>query len=147
MKHLAFASLIAVAQAATTSINAADLPPSVPPPAPAHVLTAPYSWTGFYLGGHVGGARVEDRATAVSTNPLIITSTIDSVTSNSFIIGGQVGFNYQVGIVVLGVEADGSWTKTTVLGGSAAGPRRIGEHHAQHLVVRNRNGARWRGLG
>jgi outer membrane immunogenic protein len=113
MKHLAFASLIAVAQAATTSINAADLPPSVPSPAPAHVLTAPYSWTGFYLGGHVGGARVEDRATGVSTNPLIITSTIDSVTSNSFIIGGQVGFNYQVGIVVLGVEADGSWTKTT----------------------------------
>jgi opacity protein-like surface antigen len=67
MKHLAFASLIAVAQAATTSINAADLPPSVPPSAPAHVLTVPYSWTGFYLGGHVGGARVEDRATAVST--------------------------------------------------------------------------------
>jgi outer membrane immunogenic protein len=113
MKHLAVASLIAVGQAATTSINAADLPPSVPPSAPAHVLTAPFSWTGFYLGGHVGGARVEDRATTVSANPLIVSSTMDSVTSNSFIIGGQVGFNYQMGIAVVGVEADGSWTKTT----------------------------------
>jgi outer membrane immunogenic protein len=113
MKRLAVATLIAVGQAATASIHAADLPASEPPSAPAHVLTAPYSWTGFYLGGHAGGARVEDRATAVSTSPLIITSTIDSVTSNSFLIGGQVGFNYQVGIAVVGVEADGSWTNTT----------------------------------
>jgi outer membrane immunogenic protein len=113
MKRLAVATLIAVGQAATTSINAADLPPSEPPSAPAQVLTTPYSWTGFYLGGHAGGARVEDRATAVSTSPLIISSTIDSVTSNSFLIGGQVGFNYQVGIAVVGVEADGSWTNTT----------------------------------
>jgi len=93
MKHLAVASLIVVGQVATTAINAADLPPSEPPSAPAQVLTAPYSWTGFYLGGHGGGARVEDRATAVSTNPLIISSTINSVTSNSALGGGQVGFN------------------------------------------------------
>src|SRR5262245_46182583 len=113
MKHLAVASLIAVAQAAATSVNAADLPPGEPPPAPAQVLTAPYSWTGFYLGAHGGGARVEDRATAVSTNPLIVSGTIDSVTSNSYLVGGQVGFNYQVGIAVVGVEADASWTRTT----------------------------------
>jgi outer membrane immunogenic protein len=94
MKHLAVAGLIAVAQAATTSVNAADLPPSEPPSAPAHVLTAPYSWTGFYLGGHVGGARTEDRATALSAGPLIFSSTLDSVKSDSFLIGGQVGFNY-----------------------------------------------------
>src|SRR5262245_33602467 len=113
MKHLAVASLIVVGQVATTAINAADLPPSEPPSAPAQVLTAPYNWTGFYLGGHGGGARVEDRATAVSTNPLIISSTINSVTSNSALGGGQVGFNYQVGIAVVGVEADASWTRTT----------------------------------
>lgn len=113
MKHLAVASLIVVGQVATTAINAADLHPSEPPSAPAQVLTAPYNWTGFYLGGHGGGARVEDRATAVSTNPLIISSTINSVTSNSALGGGQVGFNYQVGIAVVGVEADASWTRTT----------------------------------
>src|SRR5262245_47004397 len=113
MKHLALASLIAVAQAAATSINAADLPAGAPPPAPAQVLPAPYSWTGFYLGAHGGGARVEDRATAVSTGPLIFSSTIDSVTSNSYLVGGQVGFNYQVGFAVFGVEADASWTRTT----------------------------------
>jgi len=113
MKHLAVASLIVVGQVAATAINAADLPPSEPPSAPAQVLTAPYSWTGFYLGGHGGGARVEDRATAVNTNPLIISSTINSVTSNSALGGGQVGFNYQVGIAVVGVEADASWTRTT----------------------------------
>src|SRR5262247_3619312 len=113
MKRLAVATLIAVGQAATASVNAADLPASEPPSAPAHVLTAPYSWTGFYLGGHVGGARVEDRATSVGDNAFIVSSTIDSIKSNSFTIGGQVGFSYQVGISVVGVEADGSWTNTT----------------------------------
>jgi outer membrane immunogenic protein len=112
MKRLVVASLIAAGLAAATSINAADLSPSVSPSAPVYVEALPHSWTGFYFGGHVGGAWVEDRATTVGTNSLIASSMIDSVRSNSVIIGGQVGFNYQMGVAVVGVEADGSWTKT-----------------------------------
>ena len=73
---------------------------------------------------------------------------IDSVRSNSFIIGGQVGFNYQMGIAVVGVEADGSWTKTAQSATAPdAGSRKYGTNHELHLLVRNGNGARRRGLG
>src|SRR5262245_64122575 len=103
MKRLVLAGLTAAGLSATTSVNAADRLP----PAPHYAY-----WTGFYYGGHVGAGRDEDRATTVGANALIASSTIDSVQANSFLIGGQLGYNYQIGIGVLGVEADGSWTKS-----------------------------------
>jgi outer membrane immunogenic protein len=48
-----------------------------------------YDWTGFYVGGHVGGGW---------------TGGDDG--QSGFVGGGQVGFNYQVGQWVLGVEGD-----------------------------------------
>jgi outer membrane immunogenic protein len=66
--------------------NAADIrvrPPAYVPP--------PFSWTGFYIGGNLGGAWYQSNVTdnlfgLVFHNP-----------SNNgvFIGGGQVGFNYQ----------------------------------------------------
>ena len=68
MKRIVVASLAAAGLASATSINAADIAPSVPAAVPVYVVAPPYSWTGFYLGGHAGGARVEDRATTVGAN-------------------------------------------------------------------------------
>ena len=82
--------------------SAADLPM---PDKAAVPVVAPWSWTGFYLGGHIGGAleysSFQDPFGAVSFG--------DSVTTTAFIAGGQVGGNYQIGNVVLGAEADLSW--------------------------------------
>jgi outer membrane immunogenic protein len=87
------------------SAAAADLPVR-PAPAPAAPVTygAPaYNWTGFYVGGHIGGAY----GASSWSDPL----TGGSNTSNSwgFLGGGQVGGNVQFNSLVLGVEGDFSW--------------------------------------
>ncbi len=78
---------------------AADLARAPQPYYPKAPIVAPvYNWTGFYIGLNGGGA--------------FGTSAWDS--TNSFnisggLIGGTVGYNYQVGQAVFGVEADGDW--------------------------------------
>jgi outer membrane immunogenic protein len=82
--------------------QAADLkaPAYKAPQAPV----AYYNWSGFYIGGHVGG--VWGDKDWLFTGPLTTTSHNVS----GFLGGGQVGFNWQVGQVVLGVEGQFSWT-------------------------------------
>jgi outer membrane immunogenic protein len=63
--------------------NAADIPRA---PVRSPIATI-YDWTGFYLGGHVGGGWVGE-------------------SDGNFLGGGQVGFNFQSGPWVYGVEAD-----------------------------------------
>ena len=71
-----------------------------------------FSWTGFYIGGHVGGAwsRIDWSDVSLTGEP------VDN-DSRGFIGGGQVGFNWQAGNIVVGIEAtysgtnlDGSFT-------------------------------------
>lgn len=72
-----------------------------------------FSWTGFYVGGNAGygyGQRTGDRA-AVSTGfvptlPFDIPPATVDLRPQGVVGGGQVGFNWQSGIVVWGVEAD-----------------------------------------
>jgi outer membrane immunogenic protein len=76
---------------------AADIPPRTYSMAP--VYTAPqvvYNWTGFYIGGHVGGAFASDNSLQGS---------------NARFLGGvQGGFDYQFASNwVLGAEAQYSW--------------------------------------
>jgi len=80
--------------------SAADLPRPAPPVRSS--TTIPWSWSGFYVGGHVGAAlSVTDVA-----DPLGVPLFGDNVRSPGFIGGGQIGYNYQVGPTVFGLEAD-----------------------------------------
>ncbi len=81
---------------------AADLPPAPVYKAPAMVVAR--TWTGLYIGGHVGYAHDRYRST-----DLVLGDT-DTSTANGFIGGGQIGFNYQMGSIVVGVEGDYSWS-------------------------------------
>jgi outer membrane immunogenic protein len=68
--------------------------------APAGYAVVPYvSWTGFYIGGHVGGAWSE-----VDWSNISLTDERFNKTESGFIGGGQIGYNQQFGNVVLGVE-------------------------------------------
>jgi outer membrane immunogenic protein len=75
---------------------AADMRPiaKAPPPAPTPVVQV-YNWTGFYIGGHVGGAFAGSDTFSDSAR---------------FLGGGQVGFDYQFAPNwVAGIEAQYSW--------------------------------------
>jgi opacity protein-like surface antigen len=80
--------------------SAADLPrPELPVRSSA---TIPWSWSGFYVGGHVGAAlSITDIA-----DPFGVPLFGDNVRSPGFIGGGQIGYSYQVGPTVFGLEAD-----------------------------------------
>lgn len=86
----------------SSAAYAADLPPRPVPSykAPAYVT---YNWTGFYVGGHIGYGWSK----ITGTDPLDGTSA--DATLRGFLGGGQVGYNYQIGSWVLGIEGDYSW--------------------------------------
>jgi outer membrane immunogenic protein len=126
MKRVLLASASALMLAAVAQpAAAADLPRrvAVPAAAPAYVA-AVYNWTGFYIGGHLGWARVDLSESVVAAPPGFGTGTI-SGRDDGFLYGGQIGFNYQINQFVIGVEgtlsgADigNSGTMVTTAGGT-----------------------------
>ncbi len=85
--------------------------------APAMPLGPIYNWTGFYIGGNVGGVEQSDSGTSnffSANSPAIQTNNpqSNSLTSTSIIGGVQAGYNWQINQWVIGVEGDWDWTKT-----------------------------------
>jgi outer membrane immunogenic protein len=122
MKRFLFAGAFALL--AGGQALAADLPPppGPAPRAPAVYLPPPiqYNWTGFYIGGNLGGAWGQGSFSDPFGNNFGASNSI------KFIGGGQVGANYEFSNgALVGVEADFDWlpnngnTTTTTL---AAGP-------------------------
>jgi len=103
MKKLLLATVGVVAMATTAS--AADLPARMPVKAPAYVAPL-YNWTGFYIGGHVGWARVDLGQTLLTAVGPFAAGTSLGGSDDGFTYGGQIGFNYQVGAWVFGIEGE-----------------------------------------
>jgi outer membrane immunogenic protein len=101
MRLLQISLLTALAVFGFTSItHAADMALKAPPP-PVPV----YSWTGFYVGGDVGGTWFSDPANFSIQNTPIVSSTTDK--GGGFIGGVHMGYNWQVAPVwVAGLEGD-----------------------------------------
>jgi outer membrane immunogenic protein len=97
-KYPALRTLLAAAAVGISRFAAAaDLPVQKAPPPPP-----PFSWTGFYVGGNLGGAWAGH-----SLTDNIYGLTWDTGTDKgAFVGGGQAGFNYQYGTLVVGVEAE-----------------------------------------
>jgi outer membrane immunogenic protein len=124
MKKLA-TRLVAAAGLIGTPALAADMAVKAPPPPPALV----YSWTGFYIGGNAGAAwGTFDTTTTTDFNPaplggppvynisnpvadVIALAAVGAQNDHAagFTGGGQLGYNWQSGVVVFGVEADISY--------------------------------------
>jgi outer membrane immunogenic protein len=102
MRRVRCALLAAVAAIGFASVASAG---DVPVKAPAPVARAGYyGWTGFYIGGNLGGSWANNDATYFQ--PLFLGSGTASFSQASVIGGGQVGYNWQIGATVLGAEAD-----------------------------------------
>lgn len=102
---------------------AADLPARGPAVAPAPVYVAPiFTWTGFYVGLNAGvgfnsGSNNGLRAVALPGADPAIIDAVDYVNAGlvgvnrddnnaGFTGGAQIGYNWQFGAMVLGLEAD-----------------------------------------
>ena len=97
----------AIAVAFCSHASAADLTSIYKaPPAPA---AAAYNWSGLYGGVNAGysfGHSSLDGSTFGTANST-------TWNADSFIGGGQVGYNFQSGSLVYGLEADIAWRNAT----------------------------------
>ncbi len=107
MKKFFLASVACAAL--STAASAADLPrKSVAP-----VVAVPmFTWTGFYLGLNAGYGWADFKRSVSASpvgfgNPAAINAFASrSVSADGFVGGAQVGYNYQIGSFVVGIEAD-----------------------------------------
>ena len=117
MKKIAFATA-ALSMLLTGAASAADLaarPYTKAPP----MVAAVYDWSGFYVGGHVGGSWTNEEwiNTANTTNYGDLSTGRGFRQRNSgFIGGGHIGYNWQASNFVFGLEGsiDGLSTKGTL---------------------------------
>ncbi len=101
MKKLLLATVALVALGATVPALAADLPARTYTKAPAYAAPL-YNWTGFYIGGHVGGAFSGDNNFGGLTT--------GNNNDGRFLGGVQVGGDYQFAPNwVAGIEGQYSW--------------------------------------
>jgi outer membrane immunogenic protein len=102
MAKLAQVVAASVLLIASVAANAADLkmPVKAPPPPPPV-----FSWTGFYIGGNIGGAWAHH-----DWDDSVFGLDFGGGNNNGvFIAGGQVGGNYQINNFVIGVEGTFDW--------------------------------------
>jgi outer membrane immunogenic protein len=110
-KLFAFATTLLAAGFAQGA-SAADLPVKAPAP-----VAAPFSWTGWYIGAHIGaswGTKEWDQNITVPgvavpniaapATPAFTLVSDSSHTVNGIIGGGQIGFNIQNGWWLWGIE-------------------------------------------
>ncbi|MEA2936682.1 MAG: outer rane immunogenic protein [Alphaproteobacteria bacterium] len=109
-------AIITLGAFASGSAMAADLPVRAPAYKAPVIAPVVSNWTGFYIGVHVGADRF-DKDWFVPLTPINIAGGCPGCPAangghrdNSWLAGGQIGFNYQVGAWVLGVEAQASAT-------------------------------------
>jgi outer membrane immunogenic protein len=98
----------------TVTALAADLPARTYSKAPSLPVVAAYDWSGFYIGINGGGGGGRNCFTHISAG-------FDGGCHNvsGGLVGGQIGYNWQLRNVVLGLEFSGDWANLT---GSHARP-------------------------
>jgi outer membrane immunogenic protein len=103
-KFLAAAIGFAAITLATAPASAADMAVKAPPPAPLPVI---YNWSGFYIGANGGWGQSRNCWDFVTALGAVVA---DGCTDRSGgVVGGQLGYRWQTGGWVFGLEAQGDW--------------------------------------
>ena len=107
MKKLVIAASLVVF--GTTAASAADLAPSyykAPPP----MLSPLYNWSGFYAGINGGWGTSHNCWTRTATAGAAILPVSEGChNASGGTVGGQIGYRWQAGPWVFGLEAQGNW--------------------------------------
>lgn len=120
-------------------------------PVKARPIAAPvFSWTGLYVGGHIGGAKADGSSEAyngllfppfailppalpiITIIPGLIATLPGAGSSTGVIGGGQIGYNWQSNQIVYGLEADVTGTD---LKGTSASATRLAPPFDQTVTV------------
>jgi outer membrane immunogenic protein len=153
-KLFAFLTAAGLSLALGQAALAADLPQRPVYKAPPIMSPVPvYNWTGFYVGGYVGGAwgsvDITDVNTGASASP----------NNGGFAGGGQIGFDYQMGQWVIGIRnifdgtsiSDGATLSSPLFSGTVnsdlrwfdALTGRVGYLVQPNLLIYGQGGAAW----
>jgi outer membrane immunogenic protein len=160
------AALAVTALLSISAASAADMAVKARPPAP---IPEVWSWAGFYLGVNLGGSWSDNSRTytmpfttpgnifancgspagvpfpvLVGPNPFDLSTNCSR--PSSFIGGGQIGYNWQAGTWVFGLEADGAWQRLiqhsfTVFGSNPALGAPMGSVATDTAYFRSEQGA------
>ena len=91
----------------TSAAIAADMPVKAKP------VPVVLGWTGFYIGGELGGVWGHEVGSTVFTTAFSAAGSQTPADISGFLGGLEVGYNYQLNPSwVIGVNADWAWTNT-----------------------------------
>ena len=149
---LGFALTTFVAAGWSASQSEMALAADMPIKAPSRTFAIASNWTGLYIGANAGYGWGRSSWT---DDPIFGASDLGSHTTRGGLVGGQIGYNWQIGTWVVGLEADVDWanlkgnhvdqflsdlnTKTTALGTLTG---RVGYAWNQTLLY-GKGGAGW----
>jgi outer membrane immunogenic protein len=123
------AMAVSVSVMASASVRAADMPLK----APAAIPSAGYDWSGFYIGGHVGGGWSstdfsDPGASGVLYNCCLLLGEENNPiaptggTASALLGGAQIGWMYQVQRLVVGMDVDWSGMRANNSGNGPSFP-------------------------
>ena len=120
---VALAAMFAAISPAVAFATDLPLPPMVTKAPPLPAAVAPYNWSGLYVGGHLGylwgRTRVEEGGAVTERN----------ARTDGIIGGAMIGYNWQIGRAVFGLEGDFGWTNARGVGTGPEPPSPILSHH------------------
>ncbi len=124
----------AAGSAFAPNAQAADMPVKGPRVSPAPA----WSWTGFYVGAHLGYAWQKNATSGTYEDGGDLFPFNHSSNPKGFLGGAQIGYNWQSGKFVFGVETD-----ITGIGGNKAAVSSL--NTPDEVVVTSNNRIKWVG--
>jgi outer membrane immunogenic protein len=107
MKKFLLATVGVVALGFAAPASAADLAARPYTKAPPPMVAAYYDWSGFYLGVNGGWGSSRNCWDAVTLPGVLVSEGCHDATGG--VAGGQIGYRWQAGGWVFGLEAQGDW--------------------------------------
>src|ERR1700754_4887342 len=119
-----YVAATAISMVGCGAASAADLPQAQPYRAPPVAMPLMYNWSGFYLGANGGYGWSNQCIDITAINGIGGVFAEGCNSKGGGIIGGQLGYRWQAGPLVYGLEAQGDWANIRNTRISAQDPTR-----------------------
>jgi outer membrane immunogenic protein len=136
----------------SSAAHSADMPTVGTRPAVTSAVSTAMNWTGWYVGGNAGGVWSSGKFSIIpnqagfpgggSFSPAAAAAFVTALNRNEhdagFIGGGQVGYLWQSGNLVLGAEADIQYTGISKTFAGIANGAAVTESYTSHWLNTDR---------